>query len=391
MATPPWVLLCRAVSADLAAGAPDFTLPDAPPPGVAILGAGRGAHPDPDRPDARPWIIAAAPDCLLAHFGVAPSIGLFFGDKPTDTHLVMARHFVRTADGQITASAERIPDRPVHPDVTPVDLSNIFSVGFVPNADGSFTIAELQLHTGSDHATVASFHTGTEEWYDENVESPVPAEDRDRTWEPHGAVVLETTVWWFDLSWGVISCDVEGDFDALLFHPLPPNRALPAATMAMFDHRCVTVSHGDLRYVEIIREAGAVAAAVQMWTMVFGQGGWEWEKTYSVSFQEIWNDDSYRETRLPRRLPVLAAVCPSEPFLVYFTLDKRIFGVNMHGRSVVHEGPYNLVVNNAALAPEAAAGRFLLRWQLPPGVAAGNLLCLVCLLVQFHPALLLVY
>jgi hypothetical protein len=63
--------------------------------------------------------------------------------------------------------------------------------------------------------------------------------------------------------------------------------------------------------------------------------------------------------------------------LVYFTLDERISGVNVHERSVVHEGPYNLVVNNAALAPEAAAGRFFLPWQLPPGVAEGNLLCLV--------------
>jgi hypothetical protein len=65
--------------------------------------------------------------------------------------------------------------------------------------------------------------------------------------------------------------------------------------------------------------------------------------------------------------------------LVYFTLDERLSGVNVHERSVVHEGPYNLVVNNAALAPEAEAadGCFLLPWQLPPGVAEGKLLCLV--------------
>ncbi|RCV21384.1 hypothetical protein SETIT_4G135300v2 [Setaria italica] len=371
MATP-WVLLYRAVSTELAAGAaagaPDFTLPVAPLPGVAILAAGRSAHPDPNRLDGCPWIIAAAPDCLLAHFAVAPSIGLFFSDNPRDTHLVMARHFRRTADGQITASAERVPDRPVRPGLVP-QLSSIFSVGLVPNADGSFTIAELQVHRGSDRATLISFHSGYHEWYDENVESPLPAEDRDRKWAPHGAVVLESTVWWFDLSWGIISCDMEGDYDALLFHRLPPNRALPAATPRMLDHRCITMSQGDLRYVEITREAGAVA--VHMWTMVFGQGGWEWEKTYSVSFEEIWNDDSYRATELPRRVPVLAAVCPSEPNLVYFTLKQRIFGVNMHGRRVVHEGPYNLVVNKGTLAPEAAAGRFLLPWHLPPDDTPG--------------------
>jgi hypothetical protein len=70
-------------------------------------------------------------------------------------------------------------------------------------------------------------------------------------------------------------------------------------------------------------------------------------------------------------------MCLPGPLLVYFTLDERVSGANVHERSVVHEGPYNLVVNNAALAPEAAAGCFLLPWQLPPGVAEGNLLCLV--------------
>jgi hypothetical protein len=370
MATP-WVLLCRAISAEplaagAAAGAPDFTLPVAPPPGVAILAAGRSAHPDPNRLDGCPWIIAAVPDFLLAHFGVEPSIGLCFGDNPSGTHLVVARHFGRAADGRIiTASAERVPDD------RPGQLSNIFSLGLVSNADGSFTIAELQVHRGSDRATLVSFHSGYQEWYGDDVESPLPAEDRNREWAPHGAVSLETTVWWFDLSWGIISCDMVGDADALLFHPLPPNRALPAATPVMLERRCITVSQGYLRYLEIIREAGT-AAAVHMWTMGFGRGGWEWGKTYSVSFEEIWNDDSYRETQLPRRVPMLAAVCPSEPRLVYFALNMRIFGVHMHGRRVVQEGPYNLVVNNATLGPETPAGRFLLPWHLPHAVAAGK-------------------
>ncbi|CAN6201708.1 unnamed protein product [Urochloa humidicola] len=384
MATP-WVLLYRIVRAEHAAAAgpalePGFTLPAAAPPGVAVLAAGRGAHPDPNRPDEQPFIIAAAPLCLLARFSVAPSIGQSYADNPRDIRLVVARDFLRAAGGQITASADLVPDRD---DPVP-NISNILSVGLVSYDFGGYTIAELQVHRGAANATLVTFDSGDDAWFQEEVESPLPEAERGREWVPHGSVVLETTLWWFDLSWGIVSSDINGDLE-LLFHRLPLGRELPAANQFMLGFRCITMCQGDLRYVEIIRDAGAGAddddsdgdieegegAAVHMWTMSFGEFGWEWQANYAVRFEEIWNHESYADTELLRMVPVLVAVSPLDPNVVYFALNRRIFGVNVpERRAVAYEGPCNVVVNNATMVVHDA-GRLVLPWGLPPTVAPG--------------------
>ena len=40
--------------------------------------------------------------------------------------------------------------------------------------------------------------------------------------------------------------------------------------------------------------------------------GWEWDK-YSMRFKELWDDDTDKDTGLPRKVPVLSAVCASSP------------------------------------------------------------------------------
>ncbi|RLM55684.1 hypothetical protein C2845_PM10G10210 [Panicum miliaceum] len=330
MAGTPWVFLSRVIRAEpaaaAAAAAPDFTLPIALPPRLTILAAGRGAHPDPNHPDRNPYIIAAGPLCLLAHFAVAPSMGTTFEDNPHDTRLAV----------------------------------------------GDYIIAELQVRKGSDHATLVSFEWDQQAWYSEDVESPFAEEDRDREWAPHGAVCVETTLWWFDLSWGILSCDLAGDHD-LLFHRLPDDRALPMATPLMLTQRCIAVE-------VIVPEVGgddddsgddSEAARVCMWTMTFGPDGWRWEANYSVGFPKIWDDASYRETGLPRDVPIVAAVCPTDPNLVYFTLKRNIFGVNVANHRVVGNEVYDEKVNNARLDATQASVRYVLPWYLPPGLAPG--------------------
>ncbi|CAN6170148.1 unnamed protein product [Urochloa humidicola] len=235
MATP-CVLLCRIVRAEHAGPAPDFTLQVAPPPGVAVLAAGLNAHPDPNRPDGQPFILAAAPRCLLASFAVAPSVGENYADNPRDIRLVVARDFLRAAGGQITGAADLVPDRA---DPVP-NISNILSVGLVSDDDGGggYTVAELQVHKGAADATVVCFDSGNEAWLEVRKDSPIPQAERDREWVPHGAVVVETTLWWFDLSWGLISSDVAGDLD-LLFHRLPLGRQLPEVSQFLLGYRCI--------------------------------------------------------------------------------------------------------------------------------------------------------
>jgi len=398
MAASPWTLLCRVIRAEpaaaaaAAADAPDFTLPIALPPRLSILAAGRGAHPDPSRPDRNPYIIAGGPLCLLAHFAVAPSMGMTFGDNLDDTRLVVVRQFHRV-DGVTTASAELVPGRAAPAPA----LSNVGSVGLISYDDDDYIIAELQVRRGSDRVTLVSFGSGMEGWYTGDVESPFAEEDRDREWAPHGAVCVETTLWWFDLSWGILSCDIEGDHD-LLFHPLPDGRALPMATPLMLTQRCITVSQGRLRYVEVIvPEVGGddddsgddnEAARVRMWTMTFGPAGWMWEANYSVGFPEIWDDASYRVTGLPRNVPSVAAVCPLDPNLVYFTLNRHIFCVNVARHRVRHIALWDDQVNNARLDAAQASARYVLPWYLPLEVAPGAAGKTTCLRISFQQTLL---
>ncbi|CAL5052604.1 unnamed protein product [Urochloa decumbens] len=363
-----WVLLCRA---EHDADAPDFTLPLATPPGVTFLAAGRSAHLDPNRSDRHPFIIATAPAFLLASFAVAPFDGLYFAGNPHDAQLVVVRDFRFGVKGPIEASAEHLPNRF---GVVPNLLSNIHSVGLIPDIGGGYTIAKLQVHKGGDRATLVTFDSVHRVWFEEDVGSPLPIHERgrERNWVPHGVVVLGNMLWWFDLSWGIFSCDISVADPDLRFHRLPLGRALPEVNQFVFSKRCVTVSQGALRYVEIIDGAGIEAAAVHMWTLVFDEIDWEWawQENYAVGFEEIWNGRSYADTGLPQSIPLLAAVSPSDPNMVYFyfTLMQRIVGVNVQERRVVHFSACNVVVNNAALATEAA-GLYVLPWHLPPAVA----------------------
>ncbi|KAF8715876.1 hypothetical protein HU200_026834 [Digitaria exilis] len=148
-----------AAQVEHAAAEPDFTLQVAPPPRVSVLTAGRGVHPDPGSPDKYPYIVAAAPSCLLAHFAAAPCRGMQFDDhSPPKSHLVLVRGF-HTAAGEMTASAELVPDRTGS---TPI-LRNIGSVVLAPNDGGDYTIAELRVDKGSDRATIVYLRLGGRE------------------------------------------------------------------------------------------------------------------------------------------------------------------------------------------------------------------------------------
>ncbi|CAL5038233.1 unnamed protein product [Urochloa decumbens] len=376
-----WVLLCGAVRAEHDADAPDFTLPLAMLPGVTFLAAGRSAHPDPNRSDRHPFIIAAAPGFLLAGFAVAPFDGLYFAENPTTpdsswcaTSDLVSRARSRPPPSTSPTASASSPTSSRTSMIYMRCILTIQSVGLVPDIGGGYTIAKLQVHKGGDRATLVTFDSVHRVWFEEDVGSPLPAHERgrERNWVPHSVVVLENTLWWFDLSWGSFSCDINVADPDLRFHRLPLGRALPEANQFVFSKRCVTVSQGTLRYVKIIDGAGIEVAAVHLWTLVFDEIDWEWawQENYAVRFNEIWNGRSYTDTGLPQSIPLLAAVSPSDPNMVYFyfTLMQRIVGVNVQERRIVHFSACNVVVNNAALVTEAA-GLYVLPWHLPPAVA----------------------
>lgn len=214
-------------------GEPGFIFSVAPPPRVVFLTARHSAHPDPPRRHTYPYFIASGPFCLLAHFAASPHYGMDFRrDLTGRRHLIVVRHF-RRAGGQIVATAERVPDRPHG---VPA-LRNIQSVGLL--CDGysrrrtyNYRIAELVVNTGRINPSLELVYltSATANWITKKgLRSPLVDWNRYREWVPHGAVALDSTVLWFDLSWGILSCDPENhqraDF-GFVFCRLPRGRAL---------------------------------------------------------------------------------------------------------------------------------------------------------------------
>ncbi|CAN6345687.1 unnamed protein product [Urochloa humidicola] len=351
-----------------AAAAADFTFRVAPLPRVTILAAGRGAQPDPEDPDEHPYVISASPSFLLVQFD-GP---IKFGTIPWN-HLVVVRDFV-TAEGAWSASAERVPARSSR---VPV-VSNLESLIIVPSHDEgcAYTIAELQVGRGVEHATIIYLRSGPGEadgWRTRLVAYPLAAANR--RWRPHGAVHADGLIWWFDFTWGILSCSDLLEDAGLLFHELPVGRGFGERDEPPPDihtKRWIAPSQGKLRYVEIIAK-GRRAPSVSMWTRSRnpGEAGWRWDAEYAVSFKEIWDDESYKKTKLPRSVPVLAVVNPSDPNLVYFSLEQDIFGVDMLARKALRHEAYELV--EIPGPARSASGRYVVAWELLPALEQGTL------------------
>ena len=364
-----------AVASELAhaamdAGAPDFTITVARPPWVSSLFAGLHSHPAPARPDMYPYIVATGRFCLLVHFAIAPSYGTNFDQEPEHSHLVVVRHFLRDDDGaEIDARAVPVPDRPFDDFVNLPALSNIESVGLVCNQEtGHFQIAEFIVTTGAPQAVVVYIRTDTGVWLDNLLDLPLAMDPR-RDWVPHGTVTINSTVLWYDLSWGIISCDLAQPplLQVLDFHRLPPGRVLRAGAGALPDHhcrRCIAVSENLVRYVEIILSPhGHGAATVNMWYRDVEDNPWRWEMNYTESFEDIWDHESYDLTGLPPNPPMLVGVSPVNSNVVYFSLKQRLFGVNVPEHTVVDCEEYE-PLNRPGPPDEPVTSRCLITWNL---------------------------
>ncbi|CAL4980536.1 unnamed protein product [Urochloa decumbens] len=374
---PPWVILGRVPRVAAAAdeepeddAAPAFSLAVALPPRVSLLTAARSAHPDPTRPDKFPYVLAAGPDCLLSRFSVVPFYGARFGaaaDLP-EGHLVVARRFgTAAAAGEATAAAERVPDRPA----AMPRIRSVEGVGLIAVGDGEgYVIAELQIERGSDRARLFRVHSGHGRWIETKLTNPLPA--RDREWVPGGVVSLQGRLWWFDLSWGILTCDLFIDGPDLMFYQLPGHRAMDVPALGnIHDSRCITACQGKLRYMEImpqLSDLGFESVTVSMWTL----NDVSWEKTYEERLEEIWNDNSYKKTWLPKEVPEIVLVCPSDPDLVYFSLEQRIFSVNVREHRALQftsSATAHKLVNLPW--PTSTSSRYVLAWELLHSAAEG--------------------
>ena len=342
------------------------------PPRVTILSVGGpNARPEPTRPDKVPYLVAAGPSGLLICFAV--------GEAPIKTDdLIVAREFLAPADPSrqpTTGSAERIPRRPGSMPAT----CNLRSLGLTPGQfPGDYVITELLVAKRSDRAKLLRFLSAERRWIDTDLLNPLSTVDGDREWAPSGVVYHEGKLWFVDLSWGLLSCDPSATLPVLRFHSLPPGRYIHEPKPFLHTIRCISVSNHMLRYVDIARDLDldgrAAEKKVSVWTAIHdpdcagdGDHGILWIKTYEVGFKEIWNDASYRETRLPAMIPEIVLVHPKHPNVVYFFLGRSLFGVDVPAHRVVG------FVKDAHKLVAPGCRRCVLPWELPDSIANGNI------------------
>nr|XP_034591714.1 uncharacterized protein LOC117853472 [Setaria viridis] len=335
------------------------------PPRVTILSVGPSARPEATRPDKVPYLIAADPTGLLICFTV--------GEAPSETvDLIVAREFLPPPGDPsrypTTGSAEHIPRRPASMPAT----CNLRSVGLTPGLfAGDYVIAELQV--GMRRAKLLRFFSRERLWIETDLPSPLSSMDRE--WAPSGVVAHEGRLWFLDLSWGLISCDPTTILPALRFHNLPPGRYIHEAKPFLHTIRCISVSNQMLRYVDIARDLDldgrAAERKVVVWTgipdPVTGDRDCSvrWLKTYEMSFKEIWNDPSYKDTQLPKMIPEIVLVNPRSPNVVYFFLRRSLFGVDVPAHRVVG------FVKDAHKLVAPRCRRCVLPWDLAPSIANG--------------------
>uniref|UniRef100_I1NLT8 DUF1618 domain-containing protein n=2 Tax=Oryza glaberrima TaxID=4538 RepID=I1NLT8_ORYGL len=226
-----------------------------------------------------------------------------------------------------TREASRLPD-PDHP----FAILHPGNVGLLCYSI-SFYVAELQPAPASRTATLLLYRSDSDAWVDEELSYP----PHGRPWGGNGVVSHQDRLWWVDLSYGLLTCDVVYGDDPpdLRYVPLPQDSELPAGTPDLEKRRCVGVSAGRLRYVQIDDDEHDGDPIVRMWTLLDEDAG-EWGFDCAASFVAIWDDEAYKATKLPRQVPAVALIHPTGPGdVVYFFLRSRIFAVDVRARRLL--------------------------------------------------------
>ncbi|CAM0880623.1 unnamed protein product [Alopecurus aequalis] len=322
----------------------------------------RASSRDAPPPKSFPSVVAVdASGLLLLHADQGPATGPTVIDLPNRREFcwrpTVAGYFVLDAK---TASAFALPKPELI--LHPGHLGLVTS----PTDAAHYMVAELQMIYGGDEATLLCFSSEAGEWVSKKVNYPLPS----RILAPNGVVSNSGRLYWVDLSWCLLTCDPFADAPVVSVVPYPEGKALKSreAWGLLDKYRCVGVSAGKLRFVDMYRNRSASGAAqVSVWTLA-GPDSTEWTLECEATFADICDDASYKATGLPRKIPVLALIHPVNPDVVYFFLDEYMIGVDVRARRVVGCEVYELVDPPR----EHVATRFVHAWKLPPALCSDS-------------------
>ncbi|KAF0918443.1 hypothetical protein E2562_024228 [Oryza meyeriana var. granulata] len=225
-------------------------------------------------------------------------------------------YFICNASSRV-ASRIRDPNRPI---LSPGN------VGLISCSSTSFFVAELQPAPAAGTATLLLYCSDLDGWTDKELIYP----PHDRPWAGNGVVSYQDRL-----------CE------------------LPAGTPDLEKRRCVGVSAGRLRSVQIDERDGD--PMVTMWTLIDHHAG-TWDLDCRARFAVIWADHVYRATTLPALVPAVALIDPlDDGDVVYFFLHSQIFAVDVRTCRVIKCQFF------AMLHPPVAyhSSRFVRGWKIP--------------------------
>jgi hypothetical protein len=222
----------------------------------------------------------------------------------------------------------------------PMDL-HADNVGLIMSGQRCLVAELLPKSDGTGRATLLCYTVGEYQWVEMELDYSPPLQ-QGRFWYGDGVISHAGLLWWVDLSYGLLACDPFADEPELIHTPFPRVLdELPVERMNRSAYCCVKVSGGRLRYVQI--HGSPDAPVVSMWTLADPPASaGEWIPECSVCLADIWADESYLETMLPRSVPALALLHPADPCKVYFFLGSCIFAVDLRRRMIVEFSEFEM-------------------------------------------------
>lgn len=270
------------------------------------------------------------------------------------------------------------------------------NVGFIVTPSGrrdhDLTVVELLPVSAGESITILCYESKSRIWTKKTLQFSMPS----YPWSSANVFSHNNKLWWVDLRHGILSFDPLADNPQVLFvefpdaaaaaaaeaklrqagHYTPATTTPPATTTRLMrgdisKYRCVNLSAGSLRFVEMT--GSVLAPRVAVWTL-YPQAEHKlrrWKLDYDVNLKEIWVDMSYKETGLPNKRPVLAGLHPADPAVVYFLNKGKLFEVNLNIKKVdkcMAFQPRSADLTQLNIDEESS--RFLLTWDLPPSLTS---------------------
>lgn len=243
----------------------------------------------------------------------------------------------------------------IPPPETPVSAAAGL-IAFRPTVGrNTLLVAELVLSAGDTAATLRYCFEETGKWYQRSLRSP----PMKFSWSVANVLHIHAKLWWVDLLQGLLAfhpLDTEQD---LQFVPLPSCYQIRGGSEqglrnGLTNDRCVNVSRWKLRLAVIARNTSL--PKIKLWTLADDQTG-KWMLNYEVPFDDIWADQSYESTGLPKERPAIALIHPNKPHVVYFLLKGQLFGVDLQTKTVTKSASIG--------RGDESCGSPFITWELP--------------------------